>query len=177
MPFVQNFTTSQTAGLPSYINITDTSTGTPSQTITSRRVYFITANNTYLVQEGTTTDYEVWAYSAASASFNVLDKDYALSVKVQWLNSSNFVLYEKTSIVGYTLYNESFDYQMTQMLTGNPLLINDNSFFEYKNQLRVSIDSGNQAISLGADIFMAQQAYDNATGLRTNSQYYFNTNS
>lgn len=177
MPFVQNFTTSQTAGLPSYINITDTSTGTPSGTIVNRRVYFITENNTYLVQDGTSTNYEVWAYSAASKSFNVLDKDYALSVKVQWLDAGNIVLYEKTSIVGYTLYNESFDYQLTQMLSGNPLLINDNSFFEYKNELRVAIDSGNQAISLGADVFNAQQAYDKATELRVNSQYYFNTNS
>lgn len=177
MPFTQNFTTSQTVGLPSYINLADTSTGTPSATIASRRVYFITANNTYLVQEGTTTDYEVWAAAASSASFNVLDKDYALNIKVQWLNSSNTVLYEKTILAGYSLYNESFDYQMTQLLTGNPLLINDNDFFNYKNDLRVSIDSGNQAISLASDIYSAQQSYDKANELRENSQYYFNTNS
>jgi hypothetical protein len=177
MPFTQNFTTSQTVGLPSYINLADTSTGTPSGTIASRRVYFITSNNTYLVQEGTTTDYEVWAYSASSASFNVLDKDYALNVKVQWLDAFGVVLYEKTILAGYSLYNESFDYQMTQMLTGNPLLINDNDFFNYKSELRVSIDSGNQAISFASDIYSAQQAYDNGTRLRVNSQYYFNTNS
>jgi hypothetical protein len=177
MPFTQNFTTSQTVGLPSYINLADTSTGTPSGTIASRRVYFITSNNTYLVQEGTTTDYEVWAYSASTASFNVLDKDYALNVKVQWLDAFGVVLYEKTILAGYSLYNESFDYQMTQLLTGNPLLINDNDFFNYKSELRVSIDSGNQAISFASDIYSAQQAYDKGTGLRVNSQYYFNTNS
>jgi hypothetical protein len=176
MAFAQDFTTSQTVGLPSYISITDTSTGTPSATIASRRVYFITANATYLVQEGTITDYETWAYSEMSKSFNVLDKDYALNIKVQWLNASNVVLYEKISLIGYTLYNESFDYQMTQRLTGNPLLINDDSFFEYKSELRVSIDSGDQAISLASNIYNAQQAYDRATKLRVNSQYYFNTN-
>jgi len=177
MPFTQNFTTSQTVGLPSYINLADTSTGTPSGTIASRRVYFITANNTYLVEEGTTTNYEVWAYSASTASFNVLDKDYALNVKVQWLDAYGVVLYEKIVLAGYALYNESFDYQMTQLLTGNPLLINDNDFFNYKNELRVSIDSGDQAISLASDIYSAQQAYDKGTELRVNSQYYFNTNS
>jgi hypothetical protein len=177
MPFTQNFATSQTVGLPSYINITDTSTGTPSQTIASRRVYFITSQNTYLVQEGTTTSYEVWEAGAMSVSFDVLDKDYALYVRVEWLNSSNVVLYVKTSLIGYTLYNESFDYQMTQMLTGNPLLINDNGFFEHKNELRILIDSGNQAIALASDSYNAQKCYDKATELRLNSQYYFNTNS
>lgn len=177
MPFTQNFTTSQTVGLPSYINLADTSTGTPSGTIASRRVYFITTNNTYLVEEGTTTDFEVWTYSASTISFNVLDKDYALNVKVQWVDAYGVVLYEKIILAGYTLYNESFDYQMTQLLTGNPLLINDNDFFNYKNELRVAIDSGDQAISLASDIYSAQQAFDKANELRVNSQYYFNTNS
>ena len=73
-------------------------------------------------------------------------------------------------------FNEKFDYGLTQMLTANPMLINDNDFFPHKEELRISIDSGNQAFTLVGDIFAAQQCYDRATELRVNSQYYFNIN-
>jgi hypothetical protein len=75
------------------------------------------------------------------------------------------------------LYNETFDYQLTQVLTGNPLVINDNNFFPNKSDLRVNIDGGNQAIFFATDLFSAQQCYDRATNLRLGSQYYFNANS
>lgn len=175
MPFSPNFSTSQVLGLPNQIVFTDTSTGSDSN-IASRRVYMQTAANIYLVELGTTTNYEVWSILDTTVTYDVLSKDYALYVTVEWLNASNIVLYNKQFLLGYTLYNESFDYQMTQRLTGNPLLINDDSFFEYKSELRVSIDSGDQAISLASNIYNAQQAYDRATKLRVNSQYYFNTN-
>ena len=78
---------------------------------------------------------------------------------------------------GFTEYNEMFDYGLTQMLTANPLLINDNDYFPHKSDLRTSIDSGNQAIIYAQDLFAAQQCYDRATNLRLSSQYYFNINS
>jgi len=180
MPFTPGFSTSQTIGLPNKINFTDTSTGTDTN-IVSRRVFMRDAANDYLVEIGTTTNYEDWTIASPpldplSISFDVLKKDTALYITVQWLNVSNTILYEKSYLTGFTLYNESFDYQMTQVLSGNPLLINDHNFFANKSQLRVSIDSGNQAIFLAADIFGGQQCYDRATNLRLNSPYYFNAN-
>jgi len=180
MPFTPGFSTSQTTGIPNSINFTDTSTGLDTN-IVSRRVFMQTAANDYLVEQGTTTNYEVWAIVSApldplSISFDVLKKDMALYITVQWLDVADTVLYSKSYLTGFTLYNESFDYQLTQVLSGNPLVINDNNFFPNKSTLRVSIDSGNQAIFLAADIFAAQQCYDRATNLRLNSPYFFNAN-
>jgi len=182
MPFTPGFSTSQTIGLPNKINFTDTSTGSDIN-IVSRRIFIQDAANTYIVQKGTTTTYEDWAITSGldplSISLDVLKKDMALYLTVQWGNVSGqtfTVLYEKSYLTGFTLYNESFDYQMTQVLSGNPLLINDHNFFANKSQLRVSIDSGNQAIFLAADIFGGQQCYDRATNLRLNSPYFFNAN-
>jgi hypothetical protein len=179
MPFTPGFSTSQTIGLPNKINFTDTSTGSDNA-INSRRVVIRDAANSYIVETGTTTNYEVWEITSGldprSISFDVLKKDMALYITVQWLNSSNTILYAKSYLTGFTLYNESFDYQMTQVLSGNPLLINDHNFFANKSQLRVSIDSGNQAVFLAADIYAGQQCYDRATNLRLNSPYFFNAN-
>lgn len=182
MAIVPNFSTSQVLGLPNSITLTDTSTGTDAAVV-SRRVFMQTAANDYLVEVGTTSNYEEWIVSVPGAlnplsiAFDVLNKDYALYITVQWLNSANIILYSKQYLLGFTLYNEAFDYQLTQVLSGNPLVINDNNFFPNKSDLRVNIDSGNQAIFFATDLFAAQQCYDRATNLRLNSQYYFNANS
>lgn len=176
MPFLNSFTTSQTLGAPSVINFLDNSTGSDGA-ITGRRVYMQTASGSFLVETGTSTDYELWSIANISDSFDVLSKDEALRVVVEWVNVSGVALYSATQILGFTLYNETFDYQTTQALSGNPLLINDNRFFVNKSALREYIDSGNQAISFAADIFAAQQCYDRATALRLDSQYSFNINS
>lgn len=158
---------SQTIGEPSIVTVTDDSTGS-DPAITQRRVYLNTASNTKLVPEGTSTEYISWPYSSSSISIDALDKDYALSITVQWLDVSDTVLYDKTVDCGLTLYNETFDYQLTQMVSGNPLLINDNGFFQKKSDLRTNIDSGNKALLFAADLFGAQQCYDLATNIRLN---------
>jgi len=176
MSLTADFTTSQTYGVPNSINFVDTSTGTDN-TITSRRIYLKTAANTYLVQKGTTTNYEVWDYADLAITLDVLEKDYALQVTVQWLAGTTVVYTKTYDALGFTLYNETFDYQLTQILSGNPLIINDNNFFPNKSELRTNIDAGNQAIYFATDLFAAQQCYDRATSLRLGSQYYFNANS
>lgn len=176
MAFTPLFSVSQTVGSPSIVTITDDSTGSDGA-ITQRRVYLQDAQGNYIVPQGTTTDYIAWALADTSINIDALSKDYALLITVQWLNVSNTVLYTKEGKNGLTLYNETFDYQVTQSLSGNPVLINDNNIFPNKEDLRESIDSGNQAISFGGDLYGAQQCYDRATGLRLSAQYLFNINS
>lgn len=176
MALLPSFSTSQTEGAPSKVNFLDTSTGSDVN-ITQRRIYIVLSNGTYLVQQGTTTQYEPWNIAFASITLTLLTgEDKAAQIKVQWLDVSNTVLYESIINTGFTLYNETFDYQLTQRLTGNPSLIDDNNFFELKSELRTAIDSGNQCIARAADIFGAQQCYTIATKLRLQSQYYFNAN-
>lgn len=175
MALTPNFTTSQTAGSPSEINLQDTSTGSDGS-ITARRVYFITSLGTYLVQIGTTTDYEVWPIINTTISLDVLLKDYALLIRVDWIDVSGNVIETKSTVAGFTLYNSTFDYGLTQWLSGNPLLINNNNFFDNKQLLRVLIDSGDNAIIFASDYFSAQNCYDMATALRLKSASFFNSN-
>lgn len=167
MPIVPNFTISQTSGNESIVVLVDTSTGSDGS-ITQRRVYLRKIDGSFLVPEGTSTEYIQWSYASSNISIDALDKDYALSIVVQWLNVSNVVLYDKTINAGLTMYNETWDYGRTQMLSGNPLLINDDGFFERKSLMRTFIDDGNQAITFAADMFAAQQCYDLGTNLRIN---------
>lgn len=176
MALTVNFSATQVLGEPSQIVLTDTSTGSDG-TITTRRVFIQTFDGTYLVESGTSTDYEVWSYSESNITLDVLSKDYAVSITVQWLNNADEVVYTKTAKSGFTLYNETFDYGLTQMLSANPLLINDNSFFDNKMSLRNYIDSGNQALSYAGDLYSTQQCYNAATELRLKSKYFFNQNS
>lgn len=162
-----NFSSAQTFGLPSKVILTDTSTGSDGA-ITQRRVYLRKPDGTFLVPSGTSTEYIQWAYAASSITIDALDKDYGLDIIVQWLNVSNTVLYDKTIPTGLTLYNSTNSYQRTQKLSGNPLLINDDDFWERKEQLRECIESGNEAILFAEDIFAAQQCYDRGTDIRLN---------
>jgi hypothetical protein len=174
-----DFSAAQTPGSPGDILLTDTSTGT-DVAVTQRRVYIQTAAGDYLVEEATTTEYTPWDDFPSTTTLSltdILDKDYGVRMVVQWLDVSNTVLYDKTLYYGFTCYNEDFDYELTQTVAGNPLLISDNNFWGNKSTLRGFIDSGDNAITRNSDIAAAQQCYDLATNMRTNSQYFFNINS
>jgi hypothetical protein len=177
MAITPNFSSSQLVGQPTIARLTDTSTGSDAA-ISQRRVYFVQADGTYLTSSGNTNDYETWAFTALTdaKSFDLLQVDSAINVTVQWLNSSNVVLYSKTILCGYTLNNETFYYSLTQgqIMQGNPpILVQDTQYYANKGILRVEIDSGNQAISLGDDIVSAQDCYNRATYMVTNQSKFF----
>jgi hypothetical protein len=182
MSFVPDFVAIQPFGTPNLIEFTDLSTGSDSNIVT-RRIYIRKADGSYIVEEGNTENYTEWDYPNMAITLDVLTKDTACEVTVEWLDNypsptvDPLVLYNKVIMYGFTEYSEMFDYGLTQMLTANPLLINDNDYFPHKSDLRTSIDSGNQAIIYAQDLFAAQQCYDRATNLRLSSQYYFNINS
>jgi hypothetical protein len=175
MPFVQNFTTSQQAGLPSDVIITDTSTGSDGA-IVSRRVFLTNYAGEYVVANGTTTNYTVWPLAQSSISIDCLTQDTALTVTVNWVDAGGVTLYTKTSLAGFTLYNETYYYSLTQgqAAVGNPsYILQDNNYFQNKSKLRCLIDSGNQAVTLGYDITSAQECYDLASFMVTNQNNYF----
>src|SRR6185503_1278888 len=175
MSLIPNFTAVQVAGLPSQILFTDTSTDSDAA-IVSREVFLETDSGSFLVPQGTTSDFVLWALANATITIDALDKDYALALTVNWLDEEGNVLYTKTILSGETLYKETFDYYLTQMMTANKNLIDDNDFFPNKSLLRTYIDSGNQSIELASDQTNAQLCYDEATKLRLSSQYYYNAN-
>jgi hypothetical protein len=178
MPLSVNFSTAQVSGEPSEIVFTDTSTGTDA-TVAKRRIYMQKSDGTYLVEEGTTTEYEEFNDFPATTSItlDVLEQDEALTITVQWLTSGNSVVYDKTLVRAFTMYNSQFSYGLTQLCRANALLINDNNFWGNKSLLREYIDSGDEAIEQASDTDLAQICYDFGTSLRNDSQYAFNGNS
>lgn len=172
MALVPNFSASQFSGTPSYITLTDTSTGS-DVTITSRRVTIQAANGTFLVPSGTTTQYIVWALANTSTTFSVLTQDTAASITVQWVNSSGTAVTSKTTSFAFTAYNETFYYNLTQNQVANPVIIAANEYYDSKMKLRVELDSAQQAITFASDIFASQAALNRATDLVTNQNYYF----
>jgi hypothetical protein len=177
MSFARSFQTSQTPGSPGEVTFTDDSTGSDGA-ITSRRIFIQDTEGNYIVEEGTTTEYELWPLPLSTpVTLDLLDEDIAARVVVQWLNVGNTVLYDEEVFVGFSAYNDDFDYQLTQNVASNPLLMNDNKFWANKSLLQTLISSGNNAIERASDINACQQCYNAATEMRNNSQYLFNQNS
>lgn len=175
MALTPNFTATQLLGQPNIIVLTDISTGSDVD-VTSRRISLRDAFNDPVVPAGSTTSTIPWAIGDPSINLNVLTKDMALYVKVEWLNSGNSVLYEKELLYGFKGFNEDFAFALTGYLANNYKRTADSGFLDNLFLLRTYIDSGNQAIELGGDIAKAQTLYDQATAIRTKSQYIFNTN-
>jgi hypothetical protein len=175
MPLVPNFSTSQTAGSPSVINIQDTSTGS-DVAVTQRRVYLVDWQGNYVVPSGTTTNYIQWDIAQSTIAIDCLLQDMALEITVEWLDVTDVALYDKTELVGFTLYNETFFYSLTQAqaAASTPTtILQDTTFLKNKSNLRLFIDSGDQAVVLGYDIVSAQQCYNLASNLVTNQDFYF----
>lgn len=178
MALTPNFTAEQTPGTPGDILFTDTSTGTDAA-VTQRRIYIQTNDGTFLVESGTSAEYEVWSGFPGTTTItleDILDKDYGCKVVVQWLNVGGTILYDKTLYYGFNCYNEDENYSLTQNVASNSLLMNDNNFWGNKSLLTELIDSGDKAIERASDINACQQCYDKATELRIEAQYYFNQN-
>ena len=172
MPLTPNFTASQFSGTPSVITLSDTSTGS-DVAITSRRVYLLQANGTFLVPAGTTTDYVVWELVDTSIDLDVLSQDSALSITVQWMSSTNTIVTSKTISFAFTAYNETFYYGLTESQVANSNLSASTNWYQTKLVLRVEIDSADQAITFASDIYSAQAALNRATYISTNQALFF----
>jgi len=178
MSFVAAFSAVSVSGEPQNILFTDLSTGSDGN-IVSRRIYVSNSIGTFLVEDGVSTEYSVWALPLSDTiTLDLLSADMAVKIVVEWLDINNAVLYDSTlASVGFTEYGENFLYGQTQLMTYNPLLINDNNFWANFNKVRTCIDAGNKAITRGADLYSAQQCYDLETDIIASSQYLFNANS
>lgn len=171
MALTVSFTATQSLAEPSQITLTDTSTGSDG-TITSRRVYIRLANGTYLVEDGTTTDYEVWAYADSSIVLDLLPRSEAPQVIVQWLAGST-VVYTATVNYLFVWADKLFLYQLTQTQTGRPKLIDNANYYLSKIKMIVNIDDAENAVTDADDIYGAQGSLDKNYYLMQNQQLFF----
>ena len=172
MALTPNFSISQSIGLPSYVNVTDTSTGS-DVAITSRRVFFQDYLDNYLVQSGTTTNYELWAYADSSISLNLLTQATAVTCTVQWLDVNNVVLYTKTSTANLDLYDEQFLFNLAANESQQLLLLQDTDYLMNTFKLRLFVDNANNAIEIGNSVYTAQENLNKAQLLIDNEDLYF----
>lgn len=179
MPITASFSTSQSVGSPSEIILTDSSSGSDI-TATTRRIYIVNAAGEYITESGTTTAVAYTEFPLADGSeitLDVLDEDMALYVTLTYNNVSGGVVATVTNLRGFTLYNETFYYALTQAQAMQnqppPMIMQDSTYYTSKGILRTEIDAGNNAIAYGSDIVSAQACYDRATYMVTNQNTYF----
>jgi hypothetical protein len=172
MPLTPAISVVQPAGAPEIVRITDTSTGSDAA-ITQRRVYLQTSTGTYLVESGTTTDYEEWAYADSVINLDVLLKDYALALTVQWLDVDDVVLYElEDQLYLFYQYTDEFYYGLIQNQASVPPIVADVSYFRNVMVLKTYIDQAISATTYN-DIAAAQNALNRAYFMMQNQNQYF----
>lgn len=174
MSFTPAIVVSQSAGTPENITVQDTSTGS-DVAIVKRRLFLLQADGTYLVPNGTTTDYIEWALATNPITENLLTQDIALEITVQWLDVSNTVLYTYTNTYGLDAFGNNFFYGLTdgQVPITNPYLELSSNYYLNKVQFYCYLTSAQQAITWAGDIYKAQIAYDLDQAMIDNSNYYF----
>ena len=178
MPLVPNFTVAQYVSNPSLIVFTDTSTGTDSS-ITVRYVYMQKSDGTYLVESGNTTNYELFPLATGNTiSYDVLDKDYALTITVEWGSVTStigdfVVLHSKTVDYGFSTYAKIYDVKLSKAQVSSPSLLDGDNWLSTKFALTTYIRAADDAISLGAGITIAQLSLNKAKFIIDNPKLVF----
>lgn len=165
-----SFSASQDVGNITMATFTDTSTGLVG--VTGRLIYLRKYDGTYLVPDGTTTDYIFWPAADSTIDIDVLDKDYCFDVTVVWYSGST-AAYTATDLVLFTGYSELFLRQLTQALAADRTLITNKNYWGNKIKLRTLIDDASQAVSLVNDQTIATFCLDEAKKLTDNIATFF----
>ncbi len=172
MPLTPNFTTSQSLGYPSKINLTDASTGSDGA-VASRRIYPTNSAGSAVVSDGNTNNYEDWALSDVSTVIDILPYDMALFMRVDWLDSGGTVLYTKTIPNVYRLYAITQYINLLKAQSGNVNLINRGNFYQNLTKLLCSLKQAYDAIYYAGDVASSQRALDVCKELIDNKSYFY----
>ena len=173
MAYVQSYSAYQIVTDPTGLVIADTSTGTDAA-IASRRVTILKSDGTTLVPSGTSTSYVNFPLSDGSTkTISVLDKDYAVAITVDWVNSGGSVLYTTTTIYGFYYYANSFYQTLLQAQVSNPNLLANKNWLDGISALWTYIDGAANAISLMGDITNAQLMLGKAYWLYNNLNLFY----
>jgi len=174
MPLTPNFTTSQNAANLSIAVITDTSTGSYTG-IDNRRVYFKKYDGTYLVPNGNINNYVSWPIVNGIGdvlNVDILDKDYCLDIKVEYLNSGT-VITSKTILCLFTGYTDVFLRELTRALAANRVPINSANYWQNKYKLRTLLEDAKQGVAMLNDQTIATFCLDEAKKITDNIAIFF----
>lgn len=171
MALTVSISVAQNNGNPSDFTISDTSTGS-DPSITIRRVYLTKSDGTYLVPDGTSTDYIEWPIAESSITLDVLERDMALEILVQWLAGA-VVTYAYENSYPFLAYTNTFLYNLSVDQSSNPAIINATDFFANKTKMYSYVKEAENAIAVGEDTVKAQFAMDAAYQMILNEDKYF----
>jgi hypothetical protein len=167
-----DFSTTQALGTPGRITITDDSTGSDADVVSRRITFTDNAGNTHVV-EGTTTAYELWPIADDTITLDLIEEDWAFNVKVQWLNSSNVALYQKTTLILFPLFLKTYYIGLIKSQSSNRKLIDHANFYDNEVKLLCSIQEATNAVNLADDIGSAQAALYRGKTLIDNPSNFF----
>ena len=126
MAFNGNFTAAQSVDGKSII-LTDTSTGTDSN-LTGRTVNLYLVDGTLL--GGSTINWPLSSGSTLTIS-NILPKDYAINIQVNWQSSSPLPSPSTYSLTGLTVFTQNSEiaaYSLLQQIASNQGITRDNDY-------------------------------------------------
>lgn len=168
MALVQSFTLSPTSD-PSALSVVDTSTGSDGAVV-GRKINIFDISNALVAA----SPYDFPNFpGTTSIVINPFQVDQAVNVVITWVNNVGGVLYSASKLYVSTGYAEALFYSLTQTQQGKPEIINDENYFSNKSKLRTLIDSAQQAITVGGDIFSAQDCIDLYTPMLQQPKLYF----
>ncbi len=173
MSFTADFASQQGSVLNELI-ITDTSTGSDSN-LTDRQIFLYKIDGNTLVPGGTSTVYVDFPIAQGNTiTIPVLDKDYSLSILINWISSSPIPgsSYTKTKIQTYTGNTSLFIYNLIQTMTAKPTIINDDQFYADLGKIQTEVDNAIEA-TVYNDQYAAQSALSRAQLLMGNQNLFF----
>jgi hypothetical protein len=172
MSFTPNFTVAQTALNPSLVIVSDTSTGVDAN-IAQRRIYFKNSQGENVVPVGTTTDYVEWVLVNNPINIDLLTKDQALEVRVDWLSAGGTVLYTLTQKYCFSQNSKQFLYYLIQLQSLTFNVIQDTNYWGNVALLWTNIIGAINAVEIADDIYSSQVCLDRATFLASNQEKFF----
>lgn len=173
MPFSPSFTVGQSLSNPGAVTLTDDSSGS-DVLITQRRAYFTDEAGNYIVPSGTTTDYVAWALATNPITINsLLSVDTAVLILIQWLNSSNVVLYESSNEFCLRAYNKQQFVYLIQQQALNPGIVQDTVYYSNLCQYWINIVGANTMTEDAANLSGSQNCLNRATEMLQNESSYF----
>lgn len=172
MAYTLSFLVSQGVDSTAF-SLTDTSTGSDAAVVT-RRITCTTLGGTILVPTGTSTTYIEFPFSdGASISVAVLPIDYAMTIRLDYINIAGTALYSLSQNYPFTGNDDDFDYSLTQFLVGNQSLLQDTTYVINRFTFRMLVDAASQAVTTGNDINSSQFLLDLAQDYVDNQTKYF----
>lgn len=175
MAITASVAVSQSALSPALVTLTDESTGTNTDSITKRRVYFTDSSGQPVVTSGNTNSYEEWNDfpSDTSITFDLLTEDTAVRMRVDYLTAGNTVITSFEDDYALSEFNKQFFYELWQQQSLTPSILQDTNYASNLANLWVAIIGGIQCVEIASDLAAAQNAMNIGTNYRLNESKYF----